>query len=60
MHELACLRKKQGRSLLFIALTLHMPKFPATCDYNNKILEQRVAAAPHHPYESGAWKQALS
>ena len=60
VQELACLQKRQGPSSYFITLTLRMPKFPATCDCYNKILEERVAAAPHLPYLSRAWRRALS
>ena len=60
VQELACLRKRQGPSSYFITLTLRMPKFPATCDCCNKILEERVAAAPHLPYLSRAWRRALN
>ena len=60
VQELACLRKRQGPSSYFITLTLRMPKFPATCDCYSKILEERVAAAPHLPYLSRAWRRALN
>ena len=60
VQELACLWKRQGQSSYFITLTLCMRKFPATCDCYNKILEERVAAAPHLPYLSRGWRRPLS